>query len=957
MTRTNLWTRTAMTLLLVMLTTLGAWADQVTAEEALQQAQAFLANRSDGPRRAPGAAPQLVSAGQVCGLYVFNTADKKGFVIVSNDDATYPILGFSESGTIDPANIPSNMRAWLQGYADQIAWLQKQDKQGRQDGQRRARRRTGTHSTEPIAPLISTTWEQKEPYNNLCPMYSSTERAVTGCVATAMAQVMCYHQWPRSYTSAIPGYTTATHGIDLTAELPITTFDWENMRLSYYSTPYSEAEANAVATLMQYCGYSILTDYGDSSGGCFSCVGGALKTYFNYDETIKLVYHNSYSEADWSDLIYDELAQLRPVIYCGKTSNNISHAFVCDGYKYENDNDYFHINWGWEGWCDNYFLLSALDPIYSNSPTLSYNYDQSAVVGIENSTNIRITATKVGPHSAVLSWKGGGTAIAWVVAYKAEDDTDFTEVNVTENPFTLTGLTPETKYYVKVRRYSETDNWSKAIYFTTDIACPAPTTVAVNNIKMSSADIIWMGNNNATSYNLRYATYNSGVLFFDDFENGLDAQGWTTVRNGEGTEDTDWQTSDASELIYKANHSGQNVVVTSSLDYGYGDVEVDNWLITPQLELGGTMTYWVMEEDYSQNHYDIYVSTTTTDVNNFIKIYESGDVSNTWTKVTVDLSAYAGHKGYIAFRLTEEGKGFLCIDDITITKAPDICEWQEVKNVTSPYTIEGLTPVTTYNVEIQAVYEYGVSKWTTTSFTTALVLANNATDNSSLIEEFDGESIIVKLTGRTLYKDNSWNTITLPFNVDLTDENCPLYGAKAQTLENATIDGRNVTLFFTNDLTMLEAGVPYIIKWDSGNNIINPVFYGVTIKNSTSEERIISKANGHVKFIGYYDAFGITEENDNIFYMTAESQLKYTGIARTLKACRAYFQFSENILNNARNFVLNFGDGESVPTGMCHIEEITASADAWYSLDGRKLDKKPTAKGVYIYNGRKAVIK
>ena len=403
--------RAAMLLIAMLCVAGGAWADQITPEEALQQAQDFLINRTARKGQASGTTPQLVAAGEISGLYVFNTTDKSGFVIVSNDDATYPILGFSESGSLDPSNIPSNMRAWLQGYADEIAWLQKQSPKSRQSGQRRAARRVGTHSTNPIAPLISTTWDQTAPYNNLCPMYSSSERAVTGCVATAMAQVMYYHQWPQSYTSAIPGYTTLTHNIDLTDGLPITIFNWDKMRLSY-SDSYSEAEANAVATLMQYCGYSVQMNYGEQSGASTYDMASALKTYFDYGESTQAYSREPFSEGDWADLIYNELANQRPVVYSGHTSDNSGHAFVCDGYKYESGNDYFHINWGWSGTSDNYFLLSALDPetqgTGGSSSNLAFNYDQVAVIGIQKSNNIKITATEVGPHSAKLSWTGEG---------------------------------------------------------------------------------------------------------------------------------------------------------------------------------------------------------------------------------------------------------------------------------------------------------------------------------------------------------------------------------------------------------------------------------------------------------------------------------------------------------------------------------------------------------------------
>ena len=152
--------------------------------------------------------------------------------------------------------------------------------------------------------------------------------------------------------------------------------------------------------------------------------------------------------------------------------------------------------------------------------------------------------------------------------------------------------------------------------------------------------------------------------------------------------------------------------------------------------------------------------------------------------------------------------------------------------------------------------------------------------------------------------------------------------------------------------TIMLAGVPYIIKWANGDDIVNPLFTGVTVVSSTEAQRTIEKADGHVKFIGYYDPMTIdTPTNDDIYYMTTGNTLKHTGKQRTLKACRAYFQFSE-AAQQARSFMLNFGDET---TGIAEIRKV--SDNSWYTLDGVKLDKQPSKKGLYISNGRKIVIK
>ena len=173
---------------------MSVWAEEVTEEQALEQAQQFVS--SHNRRRSAQtvkSAPTVESAGQVSGLYVFNVNGNGGFVIVSNDDQTVPILGFSESGSINPDELPDNMRAWLQGYADQIAWLQNNSSVGSKGSNRsRAPRRAAMTA---IAPLVQTNWNQGRPYNDQCPTIDGT-RTVTGCVATTVAQLMYYHKWP-----------------------------------------------------------------------------------------------------------------------------------------------------------------------------------------------------------------------------------------------------------------------------------------------------------------------------------------------------------------------------------------------------------------------------------------------------------------------------------------------------------------------------------------------------------------------------------------------------------------------------------------------------------------------------------------------------------------------------------------------------------------------------------------
>ncbi len=397
-------------------------AGDVTPQQALQQAQKFLQQTPSGMKRSQAEVPQLKMAGRISGLYVFNAEQNQGYVIVSNDDRTAPILGYSETGTLDPDNMPCNMRAWLQGYADEIAWLNEHNIQ--LTGIATLPRRTPSAVKAPIAPLVKTHWNQGSPYNDNCPEYTSGEKSVTGCVATAMAQAMYYHQFA-NMTGEIPGYTTGSYGINVAA-LPAVDFDWANMQLEYTGSETDEQKA-AVALLMQYCGAAVEMDYGPESGASLSIIANVLKNYFGYNATTQTAARSVYSYAEWIEIIYHELKQKRPVLYGGQSSGG-GHEFVCDGYQGE---DFFHINWGWSGISDNYFKLSALDPdqqgIGGSTSTDGYYYGQVAVIGLQKPSD-EGTVLGIEPHKINLTC----SSISCVDEAAVGEEVDIT-LNVTNN--------------------------------------------------------------------------------------------------------------------------------------------------------------------------------------------------------------------------------------------------------------------------------------------------------------------------------------------------------------------------------------------------------------------------------------------------------------------------------------------------------------------------------------------
>lgn len=361
-------------------------AEPISKEEALEKASSFMKQKmmrkTSSGMKLVYSAPKLSKAAENAYYYIFNINDGQGFVIVSGDDRTVPVLGYTDSGSYDPDNLPDNFRAWMQGYADAIEYLDKKDVK------QKANPAITSGVISAIAPLVKTKWNQGSPYNNKCPILQSTgEAAATGCAATAMAQVMKYYEWPKSATTSLPGYTTRTQEINIPS-LPSVVLDWNNMN-NTYSGSETDVQTNAVAELMYYCGVSIHMDYDRASGAVSADIADALKEYFDYDARTKHVDRGNYTLSEWKDLIYKELKEKRIVLYHGQSSGG-GHAFVCDGC----DGDgLFHINWGWGGTSDGYFELSVLNPdnntsIGSSSSSDGYSFAQGAIIGIQRNTGV-----------------------------------------------------------------------------------------------------------------------------------------------------------------------------------------------------------------------------------------------------------------------------------------------------------------------------------------------------------------------------------------------------------------------------------------------------------------------------------------------------------------------------------------------------------------------------------------
>ena len=378
------------------ITTLAMQAKTVTPAQALSEASQFCQARVEkGVMRAPklNTNMKIAYTNPDGGYYVVNRGNGAGYVIVAGDDCSPMILGYSNSGNFDYNAIPANKKAWLDAYAKQVAASAKAGITYKAES-------ANDHAK--IATLLKTDWGQDAPYSDICPNQSldstSNLHCPTGCVATAMAQVLNYHQWPvqaKGTGSAVyaeySAYGTKTKTVNLpTIDMSGDTFAWDKMLNKYASNANTDSSGTAeqraaVALLMRDCGYSVGMEYANGSSGIGSGpVPNAMIQNFGYDKGVHLVRRGWVDDVEWDSLVYSQLAAYGPVLYLGVTEKGEGHAFVCDGY---NGEGYYHFNWGWDGNSNDYFLLSALNPKIQGTggseERLAFDYGQEIVAGVQ----------------------------------------------------------------------------------------------------------------------------------------------------------------------------------------------------------------------------------------------------------------------------------------------------------------------------------------------------------------------------------------------------------------------------------------------------------------------------------------------------------------------------------------------------------------------------------------------
>lgn len=288
-------------------------------------------------------------------------------ILISGDLRMETILGVTDMLPQADSNLPSPMLDLIELYTKEYIFLQENNPQIEKDA-------LTAVAAPDVSPLLATQWGQGSPFNDLCP-----NNYPSGCVATAMAQIMNYHQFPESGYGSF-SYTSRSKRLRLSCDFASITFDWQNM-VDKYDSKSNSRQRQAVASLLYACGVSVSMDYDKGGSGAYDLdVPYALINYFGYNANVVCLQRDYYSREEWLDRLYTELEANRPILYCGSDSREGGHAFIVDGCR-SSDNK-VHVNWGWNGEFDGYYVLSSLNPNhyrFSTNQSMINNFAPSII--------------------------------------------------------------------------------------------------------------------------------------------------------------------------------------------------------------------------------------------------------------------------------------------------------------------------------------------------------------------------------------------------------------------------------------------------------------------------------------------------------------------------------------------------------------------------------------------------
>ncbi len=686
-------------------------------------------------------------------FYIFDIGANKGFVIVSADDNVEPVIGYSTEGNF-PADIKgSPINDWIKTTSLKIRSIVQNNVladnriMGLWSGYQQGITFVSSRAAS-VSPLLTTTWNQNPYYNNLCPLNTTdNQRAVTGCVATAMAQIMKYWNYPAhgtgsySYNDAPPNYSY-NYGVQ-SANFGATTYNWGNMPNAITST-----NATDIATLMYHCGVAVAMDYGDlNEGGSGAYVLGtsypsaqkAFGTYFGYNASaMQGIYQANYTTANWITALQNELNAGRPIQYMGFDPGGGGHTWVCDGYD---ANSMFHMNWGWGGYGNGYFSVTNL-----SVAGYAFNSDDAALIGIQplNGTQTcnaptGLTSSSISSTGATVSWNAASGASSYNLQYKATSASTWTTVSVSGSTSkALTGLTAGTSYNFQVQTVcsSGSSGYSTAATFTTTGSCGTPASMASSSVTTNSATISWGAVSGATTYNLQYKTSSGST--------------WTTV----STSSTSYGlTGLAAGTTY--NCQVQSVCSSGSSAYtSVGSFTTLTGCGTPASMVSSSVTTnsatisWgavsgatTYNLQYKTSSGSTWTTVSTSSTSYGLTGLASGTTYNCQVQ-SVCSSGSSAYTGVGSFTTTSSaGCGIatgLAVNSLTTNsailvwlavtgglnynlqyKASTASTWTTVAVTGIAYTCTGLTPGTTYNFQVQSNCSSGSSSYSTpVNFTT-----------------------------------------------------------------------------------------------------------------------------------------------------------------------------------------------------------------------------------------------
>lgn len=582
-------------------------------------------------------------------FYLFTHNTDEGFVIVAADDRVQPILGYSTTGGV-PAPLPAHITAFLQSYNMEIAYYREHNITATEeitalwnslmDGE------YTPQATTAVAPMLTTTWDQSPRYNNLCPSMNG-QHAVTGCAATATAQIMKYWNWPPTGVES-HGYMEDDFGY-LSADFGATTYDWNNMpnALSGSSTAI---QVNAVATLMYHVGVAVEMDYGiDGSGAYVHSYGypfaassqNALPTYFRYKNTLHSLFKDYTSDSDWIEAITTDIDAGRPVLETGYGDGG-GHAFVIDGYD---NNGLFHMNWGWGGYMDGYFAQNALNPGAGGTGgnnDFTFNDGKGILVGIEpdgllDVSPLHLNLPQQGGSSTITISPNGNSNAPW---YAASNQPWLT---VTPNNGISTGGSAS---ITATATANTTGNIRTAMIIVSQGS--AQVTVQVTQLEDSCTIV--------------------KLPWFDSFEQGIGC--WTAI-DADG-DNENWF------LAAGAANSGSTAIASYSY-YDNQALHTYNFLISPAIAVPaeGNHEFAFHARCGSPNFPDTLMVKLTTGDGSSASEFSATLMpltpvnSTTYQKYSVNLSAYNGQTVKVAIVHKAYNGLYLVVDDISILNVAD----------------------------------------------------------------------------------------------------------------------------------------------------------------------------------------------------------------------------------------------------------------------------------------------